>query len=312
MKAKQLRLWLACVVACIASMAVGVWWGAFRAAGNCPEPTLVAAADETAEPDPATEEPPLEQVETQLPVPQPPPEGWAEVQQQETPPAPASSHPAAAAPPSAQAMECMPPASTWTEALEAKLWKGFQELTVRWAKEARVRRGIRKEYNAYQRKIRDSDGSLETCNQISADLDNWLLQHSRPAAPAAKRLPGRPARPKPPLAPKQPPPPPPTPPPAAVAKAAPLPRLSPSRMPTQAVDCAMPANLWTDAMEAKLRKYTQQLTARWGDDAEAKKHIGHQYMEHQHKIRSSDGSAEVCEKISKGLDIWLRRHPTEG
>jgi hypothetical protein len=80
-----------------------------------------------------------------------------------------------------------------------------------------------------------------------------------------------------------------------------------AHIPTQEVDCAVPASVWTGAMATKLSVYAQRLTRRW-DEPEVRTKINGEVKTHQDTIRNSDGTFGTCEKINKDLDNWLKQY----
>ena len=74
-----------------------------------------------------------------------------------------------------QTVDCTLPAAVWTDTLKLKLGTYAEQLTQRWSDEPDVRRELKKDFRTYQQKIRNNDGTRETCEKISQDLDDWML-----------------------------------------------------------------------------------------------------------------------------------------
>ena len=94
-----------------------------------------------------------------------------------------SKAPAAAAAASVrlQPVDCTIPADIWRGLMDQKLSNYMQQLTTSWRDIKKVKELIDDEFMVHKRKIENNDGSKETCEAISKNLDNWLKQPRKAA-----------------------------------------------------------------------------------------------------------------------------------
>ena len=84
-------------------------------------------------------------------------------------------------PPDIPTVDCTLPAAVWTDALMAKFRMYLSCLET--PADLGLQRALEgpeawQDFRTYRNKIRDNDGTQETCEKISQDLDDWLRHSS--------------------------------------------------------------------------------------------------------------------------------------
>ena len=178
-QAKRLCLWLALVATCILCLAVvGVLfsWRSNTAVYALRGPDNPLSVDEQDLPGWRAQKPlsptvKWEEVETpptSLP-PSPPDRVVVETPPTSLPPSPPD-----------RVVDCTLPADVWTDALLVKCWRYLEFLEALVAlEEPEFWNKLKKDSSTYLNKIRDNDGTQETCEKINQDLDDWLWQHRK-------------------------------------------------------------------------------------------------------------------------------------
>ena len=199
MNTKRLYLWLACVAACIAAMALGVYVGLVFARPPAEGLTVVVSPGDmpSVETPPPPKEAEAKKVEAKEAEAKEAQQLTERVSTKSEPPSarPAPAKAKAAPPPprgkaapspaktrmQTQAVNCTMPTYLWTHDMELKLMAYAQQLNRRWGDNPEVKKDIVRAFTAHRNKISNNDGSQGACEKISKDLDHWL-RHTRPVS----------------------------------------------------------------------------------------------------------------------------------